>query len=163
MAISTRLKEFLDQHGVHYATIPHPEAYTAQEVAALTHIRGKELAKSVVVRKERDQFIMVILPASRHIDFAALKAQLGTHLLELATEGQFKQLFPDCEAGAMPPFGNLYNLPTYVDESLREDREIAFNACTHREVVRLAFADYERLAQPQFVRCSVVAAPSELK
>lgn len=154
MAIAAKLKSYLEENNVPYETLAHPEAYTAQEVAAVTHIRGQDLAKTVIVKKE-GEFVMVVLPASYKLDFKLLKGALGAQKAELASEQEFKSLFPDCEAGAMPPFGNLYNLPVYVDEHLTLDESIAFNAGTHKEVIKMRYQEFERLVQPKIVRCSV--------
>jgi len=143
-----KLKEFLDEHNVKYVSITHSRAYTAQEVAATAHIRGKEFAKTVMVKLD-GKMAMAVLPATRKVDLEALKQAAGAHKAELATEQEFQYLFPECETGAMPPFGNLYGMETYVDTSLTEDEEIAFNAGSHIELVRMAYRDYERLVQPK--------------
>jgi len=141
-----KLKEFLDLNGVRYTTISHSIAYTAQGIAAQTHIHGKELAKTVIV-KTGDKMLMAVLPASYRIDLSLL-SQFVTSPVDLALENEFQSKFPKCELGAMPPFGNLYDMDVFVDESLAEDEEIAFNAGTHRELVRLAYKDFERLVKP---------------
>jgi Ala-tRNA(Pro) deacylase len=146
-----RLREFLDSHGIKYVVISHSAAYTAQGIAALAHIPGKELAKTVIVKID-SRFAMAVVPASRQVDLAALKAATRSNSVELASEMEFKNLFPDCETGAMPPFGNLYDLTVFSDESLARDKEIAFNAGSHRELIRLAWGDYERLVKPTAVR-----------
>lgn len=143
-----RLKEFLDEHHVKYVTITHSRAYTAQEVAASIHIRGREFAKTVIVKLD-GKAAMAVVPATRQVDLEALKQAAGAHKAELATEQEFQYLFPECETGAMPPFGNLYGMDTWVDTSLTRDEEIAFNAGSHTEVVRLAYQDFERLVQPK--------------
>ncbi len=143
-----KLKQFLDDNDVRYVTIQHSKAYTAQDVAATSHISGKEIAKTVMVRLG-GKMAMAVVPASRMVDLEHLREVTGATSAELATESEFKDRFPECEVGAMPPFGNLYGLEVYVDESLREDEEIAFNAGTHTELVRLAYADFERLVKPR--------------
>ena len=143
-----KLKKFLDDNDVRYVTIQHSKAYTAQDVAATSHISGKEIAKTVMVRLG-GKMAMAVVPASRMVDLEHLREVTGATSAELATESEFKDRFPECEVGAMPPFGNLYDLDVYVDESLREDEEIAFNAGTHTELVRLAYADFERLVKPK--------------
>jgi Ala-tRNA(Pro) deacylase len=142
------LKTFLDEHRVRYVTIQHSKAYTAQDVAAKTHISGKEIAKTVIV-KLGGKMVMAVVPASRKVDLEHLREVVGAQSAVLATEAEFKDRFPGCEVGAMPPFGNLYGLDVWVDESLRDDEEIAFNAGTHTELVRLAYADFERLVKPK--------------
>lgn len=143
----TKLKEFLDSRGVKYVTIQHSRAYTAQEIAQRAHVPGQEMAKTVIVKTDQD-FVMAVLEASAHVDLARLRAAAGTNVLRLATEQEFKDRFPDCEVGAMPPFGNLYDMPTFMDEALFRSGEIAFNACSHTQVIRLAREDYMRLVNP---------------
>lgn len=143
----TRLIDFLNKEHVKYVTIGHSPAYTAQEIAALTHTPGKELAKTVIVKVD-GELTMVVLPASEMVRLDRLRESLGTEFVELADEDEFKGAFPDCETGAMPPFGNLYGMKVFVDQSLREDDEIAFNAGTHDELIRLPYAEYERLVHP---------------
>ncbi|MHC4399853.1 MAG: aminoacyl-tRNA deacylase [Planctomycetota bacterium] len=146
-----RLKEFLDGHGVKYVAIEHSPAYTAQEIAASAHVPGKELAKTVMVRID-GQMAMAVLPASRKVDFDRLREAAGAERVDLAGEEEFQGMFPGCEVGAMPPFGNLYDMKVYVSESLAEDEEIAFNAGSHTELIRLAYADFERLAGPKVAK-----------
>ncbi|MBI2876623.1 MAG: YbaK/EbsC family protein [Candidatus Tectomicrobia bacterium] len=146
-----RLRQFLDENQVEYTSYQHQEAYTAQELAAVQHIPGREWAKSVIVKTGRGRFIMVVAPASYMVDLNRLQALLGEEV-RLATEEEFKDLFPDCDIGAMPPFGNLYHLDVYVDESLKRDEYITFNACTHNESIRMKYADFERLIHPKVGR-----------
>lgn len=148
-----QLKEFLDSNGVKYVTISHSPAYTAQEIAASAHIPGKELAKTVIVKVD-GKMAMAVLPASSQVDFQRLREATGAEQVELAREEEFKDLFPGCEVGAMPPFGNLYNLDVYVTASLTEDEEIAFNAGSHTELIRMAYRDFERLVKPKVVSFS---------
>lgn len=148
---TNRLKQFLDDHGIKYVVISHSVAYTAQGIAALAHISGKELAKTVIV-KIGSVFAMAVVPASRQVDLALLRAAAHTNEVELASEMEFKSRFPDCETGAMPPFGNLYEMDVFADEALSHDKEIAFNSGSHRELIRLAWGDFERLVQPAVVR-----------
>lgn len=142
-----KLKEFLDAQHIPYTSIPHSTAYTAQGIAALTHISGKELAKTVMVKLD-DKLSMAVLPASKAVDLEMLKQIAGAKNAGLASEREFREKFPDCETGAMPPFGNLYNLPVYLEESLSLDKEIAFNAGTHNELIRMSYADFARLVKP---------------
>ena len=130
------LTELLDREGVRYITIQHSRAYTAQEVAAAAHVSGKEMAKTVVTKLDGKP-ALVVLPAGEKVNFDQLRANTGAHEVELATEQEFATLFPECELGAMPPFGNLYGLETYVTQSLADDEEIAFNAGTLTELVRM--------------------------
>lgn len=149
-----RLKAFLDENRVRYVTMSHSSAYTAQEIAAATHIPGKALAKTVMIKVDGAMH-MAILPAAAKVDLGRLKEAVGASTVALATEAEFKGLFPDCETGAMPPFGNLYGLPVLVAERLAENEEIAFNAGSHTEVVKLAFADFERLVKPAVLKFSI--------
>lgn len=148
-----RLKEFLDSHNVKYVTISHSPAITAQEIAASAHIPGKELAKTVMVKID-GKMAMAVLPASHQVDFDLLKEVTGAERVELATEKEFSDLFPQCEVGAMPPFGNLYGMDVIVSKNLAEDDQIAFNAGSHTELIRLAYNDFERLVGPKVVRLS---------
>jgi Ala-tRNA(Pro) deacylase len=148
-----KLKEFLDSHQVKYESISHSKAYTAQKVAASAHIPGKELAKTVMVKVDGNM-AMAVLPASFQVDFDQLKKSSGAIRVELASEADFKDLFPDCEIGAMPPFGNLYNMDVYVAESLAEDEEIAFNAGSHSELIQMSYKDFERLVKPKTLKFS---------
>lgn len=143
-----RLKEFLDREKVKYISISHSPAYTAQEIAASAHVPGKELAKTVIVKLD-GRMAMAVLPASLKIDFAKLKQAAGAGQVELASEQEFRDMFPGCEVGAMPPFGNLYDMDVYVSPQLAEDEEIAFNAGSHTELVKLAYRDFQRLVQPK--------------
>jgi Ala-tRNA(Pro) deacylase len=144
---AAKLKEFLNKESIKFVSITHSVAYTAQEIAWITHTPGKELAKTVMVKID-DALAMAVLPASFHVDLARLKAAAGGSTIAVATEREFRSQFPDCETGAMPPFGNLYNMTVYADESLAADREIAFNAGTHRELIRISYDDFVRLARP---------------
>ena len=141
------LKNFLDENHIQYVVISHSPAYTAQGIAALTHTPGQQLAKTVMVKLD-GALAMTVLAASRLVDLRLIKDASGAKLATLASELEFKDAFPDCETGAMPPFGNLYNLPVYLDEDLTRDREISFNAGTHRELVRMRLEDYLRLVKP---------------
>jgi Ala-tRNA(Pro) deacylase len=149
----SKVKDFLDANAVKYVVISHSKAYTAQGIAAVSHISGKELAKTVIVKLD-GALAMAVLPASYQVDLPALKRATGVQTAELASEREFKQHFPDCETGAMPPFGNLYGIPVYVDETLTEDKEIAFNAGSHYELIRMAYLDFERLVGPEVMSFS---------
>jgi Ala-tRNA(Pro) deacylase len=151
-----KLKEFLDRYHTKYVCISHSPAYTAQEIAASVHIPGQEVAKTVIVKLD-GELAMAVLPASSRLDLSLLKEASGARQVGLASEPEFKNLFPDCEIGAMPPFGNLYGLSVYVAEDLTDDAEIAFNAGTHSELIRMAYSDFERLVEPAVVRVSATA------
>jgi Ala-tRNA(Pro) deacylase len=143
----SKLRDFLDSHQIKYLVISHSVAYTAQGIAALTHIPGKELAKTVMVMVD-GKLAMAVVPASFRVDLFKLKRYLDADTVELASESEFRDRFPDCETGSMPPFGNLYGMDVFVDESLAEDKEIAFNAGSHRELVRMSYADYHSVVKP---------------
>ena len=155
--LSERLKRFLDESGVKYEVIRHEEAYTAQELAAAMHVKGAMFVKVVIVRDEKG-FMMVAMPADRRVDISALRKGLGLKMAALASENEFKRLFPDCEAGAMPPFGNLYSVPVYVDGALTLDHDIVFQAGTHYESVKMSYADFDRLVLPQVISATRKAA-----
>jgi Ala-tRNA(Pro) deacylase len=150
-----RVKEFLDSHHVPYEVIHHVPAYTAQEVAAATHVPGRELAKTVMVWLD-DAMAMVVLPASARINLDLLQEAADARRIELASERDFRDLFPGCEVGAMPPFGNLYGMKVFVADTLADDEEIAFNAGTHTEVIRLKYRDFEHLVQPRPIEVSSI-------
>jgi len=145
-----KLTEFLDQNRTRYVRISHSPAYTAQEIAASAHVPGRELAKTVIVKLD-GRMAMVVLPASYQIDLEQLRRATGAHEVELASENEFRGMFPECELGAMPPFGNLFGMPVIASEELSEDDEIAFNAGSHTELVRMDYADFARLVEPRIV------------
>lgn len=144
MALAQRLKEFLDQERVSYEVLRHDPAFTAQQLAASLHVPGRQFVKVVVVKLDGNP-TLAVLPAPLRTNFKQLAAAAGAKKCSLASEAEFQQLFADCELGAMPPFGSLYNLPTYFEESLAENREIVFNAGTHAEAIKVSYADFARL------------------
>jgi Ala-tRNA(Pro) deacylase len=147
-----RLQHYLHEQHVPFETIHHARALTAQETAASAHIRGSELAKTVMVKLD-GRLAMVVVPADHRVHIDLLRDVTGANSAELATEAEFSDRFPDCEVGAMPPFGNLYNIDVYVDDSLATaDAKIAFNAGTHTDVMRIAYREFERLVQPKHVQ-----------
>jgi Ala-tRNA(Pro) deacylase len=143
-----RVLRLLETGGVAFETLPHREAFTAQGVAAATHVSGWMLAKVLAVRAPGEGPVMVVLPASCRLDLATLARVLGKPGVTLVAESDMKELFPDCEIGAMPPFGQLYGLPVWVDAHFPKAGEFAFQAGNHHEVVRMRYAEYERLARP---------------
>lgn len=153
MAIS-KLTDYLDKNGKKYVIVTHSEAFTAQEVAASAHIPGKDMVKTVMIKADGDMK-MVVLPSTHDVDFNAIREALDADDVELASEEEFKSLFPESETGAMPPFGNLYDIDTLVAESLTNGDIIAFNAGNHKEVIKLAFSDYEELVQPDILPVGV--------
>jgi len=148
MSVAAKLKECLDGNKVNYDVLTHPQVFTAQDVAAAMHVSGNELAKSVVV-KAGDGFVLAVLPASRKVDEKRFQQVVGAKEVRMAHESEFASLFPGCELGAMPPFGNLYGVDVYVDRSLTQDDEIVFNAGTHVEAIRMKYKDFERLVSPK--------------
>jgi Ala-tRNA(Pro) deacylase len=146
--IAQKIKNFLDENQVQYLTITHSPAYTANQIAEAAHISGKEMAKTVIVDSD-GKMVMAVLPASKRLSLAeAARVTGGTHV-RLAAEYEFAKLFPGCEVGAMPPFGNLYGVDVYVDPTLTADEEIVFNAGTHTELIRMRYADFDRLVRPK--------------
>ena len=148
-----KLKEFLDSENIKYISIMHSRAYTSQETAETAHISGKQLAKTVMVKLD-GRMVMAVLPADEQIDLDLLKSNTNAKKAVLATEDEFRNLFSQCETGAMPPFGNLYGQDVYVEESLTADESIAFNAGSHSELIQLSYSDYKRLVNPVVVRMS---------
>ncbi len=144
---SKKLKEFLDRNNIKYVSIQHSPAYTAQEIAAAAHVHGKELAKTVVINKD-GKLALAVLPANYHVDVEILRKAIGANSLTIATEQEFKDAFPECEIGAMPPFGNLYGMETYVEDSLSESKQIVFNAGSHTELIRISYQDFINLVKP---------------
>ena len=142
-----KLQDFLDERHVKYITMTHSPSYTAQEVAASAHVPGREMAKTVMVKLD-GKIAMAVVSANDGVDFQMLKKVTHCNKAELASEEEFRDLFPDCEVGAMPPFGNLYGVTVCADRHLSEDREIAFNAGSHRELMRLSYRDFEELVHP---------------
>ena len=146
-----KLKEYLDSQKIKYVSITHSPAFTAMEVAESAHIPGHELAKTVIVKLD-GVLAMAVLPSTSKVDLNILRESVGATEAKLATEPEFQSLFPDCETGAMPPFGNLYGLDVFVAPRLAEDDQIAFNAGSHTEVMKLAYKEFERLVKPKPVR-----------
>jgi Ala-tRNA(Pro) deacylase len=150
---ATKLKAFLDSRGIRYVSIQHSMAFTSSEVAESVHVKGRDFAKTVIVKIE-GAMAMVVLPANRRLVLHDLREMFATDHVRLATEAEFKGAFPDCDLGAMPPFGNLYGMEVTVDEVLAKDEEIAFNAGSHTEVIRMKYADFARLAKPRVAKIS---------
>ncbi len=147
----SRLEKYLDLEHVNYKRIVHSRAYTAQKTAAYSHISGNEIAKTVMVKMDGN-LCMVVIPASYQIDLRELQRATAAKNVRLATESEFKDAFNDCEVGAQPPFGNLYNMEVFVAEKLTEDTTISFNACNHAELIQMTYKDYQRLVHPTVVR-----------
>lgn len=148
--LSPRLYNFLDERHAPYTTLSHSRTITAHETAAATHVGSQLFAKTVMLKVD-GRLAMMVMPAAYRIDLSRLSKALGGDVVELAQESEFKDAFPDCELGAMPPFGHLYGMPVYVDSRLAGQPEIAFNAGSHTDVVRMPYAEFERLAQPELL------------
>jgi Ala-tRNA(Pro) deacylase len=148
-----KLTDFLDDNFVHYVIIKHSRAYTAQTVAYSAHIRARDLAKVVIIYLD-EKMAMVVLPASDSVDLDLLRESTGSQSVRLAKELEFRNVFPECEPGAMPPFGNLYDMEVFVSSHLTEDELIAFNAGTHTELIQLSYSDFSELVSPVVIRLS---------
>ncbi len=144
---ATRLKQYLEANGVHFKVQTHETTFTAQESAARSHVSPRVFAKTVIVKVD-EQLAMAVLPANAHVSLGALREQTGVQDVRLATEWEFKDAFPDCDIGAMPPFGNLYDMAVFADAELGRHKEIVFNACSHEDLIRMAYSDWARLVQP---------------
>lgn len=153
----SKLTDYLDKNSIKYVIVQHSKAFTAQEVAASAHIPGRQMTKPVIVNVDGD-LKMVVLPSTHDVDFDTLKDTLNVSEAELASEDDFEKMFPDCELGAMPPFGNLYDIDTIVSESLTGDVEIAFNAGSHNEIIKMDYRDYETLVEPEIMPVGVKQA-----
>lgn len=145
-----KLKELLDRHNIEYSVITHTPSYTAQGTAATAHVSGNVLAKTVMIKAD-GKMAMAVLPASLKVNFDLLREVTGADKVTLASEQEFQNLFPGCEVGAMPPFGNLYGIDVYVSEELAADEEICFNAGTHTELIKMSYSDFESLVKPKVV------------
>ena len=154
-----RIREFLDGNKVKYVVICHSPAYTAAEVAASAHIPGRDLAKTVIVDID-GTLAMAVVPASREVDMAVLRAAAGASRVGLAEEADFAHRFEGCKLGAMPPFGNVFGMDTYVDRDLAKEEYIAFNAGTHTDLIAMKFNDYRRVAHPKLARIATTQEAS---
>ena len=157
MQICTKLKEFLDSNRIRYVALGHSPAYTAAEIAASAHIKGRNLVKCIIVNGDGTHY-MVATTANQKVSLEKLRQALNLKEARIEKEDEFRALFQDCELGAMPPFGNLYGMPVIVDEEVYRDKEIAFNGGNHASLVKMDFADFERLVKP--VRAAVANPPA---
>lgn len=151
--IAGKLKNLLVLHQTPYKVLSHSEAFTAQETAQSEHVSGKEFAKTVMLRAD-GRMVMAVVPAQAVIDEDQARKSLAAATVRVAHKHEFQDLFPDCEAGAMPPFGNLYGVPVFAERALAANKDIVFNAGTHRTALQMAFKDYEALARPRICRLS---------
>ncbi len=150
MSIATQLQEFMASNAVEYEVIAHPVTYTAQETAASVHRPGREVVKPVLVT-DGENYALAVVDAPHQVDFHKFARASGMEGAVLADEAVMRELFPDCEPGAMPPFGNLYGVKVYCDSHLEQDDSITFNACNHYEVVRMKWEDFKRIVKPVIV------------
>lgn len=148
-----QVMEFLEKSGVAYEVTEHKPAFTAQQVAAEEHEPGRYVAKPVIVRAD-GEYVMCVLPACFKIDLKTLKSQLKAKSVDLVEENEMGKLFPDCELGAEPPFGNLYDLPTVMDKALQKDDHIMFQAGAHDKAVKISMDDYRKLVKPKVLEFS---------
>ncbi len=145
-----KIKDYLEKSNVAFDSIIHPVAFSAQNTAATAHIKGKDFAKTVIIKLDGN-LAMAVVPASKKIDFEELKQVLPVKKIELATELEFRSKFPDCEIGAMPPLGNLYGMEVFVSDELLENSEIAFNAGTHTEVLKMSMEEFKKIVEPKIM------------
>jgi len=157
MKIPLQLIDCLNESKVRYEILHHPEAVTAQRIAQAEHVKGRHHAKVVMI-KSGEQRLMAVLPADHQIDLEKVGKVIGK-TASLDSEKEFKSLFPDCAIGAMPPFGNLYGLPTYVDKSLAAQDYIVFEACTHSDAIKLSYRDYGKIVKPQVEDLAIKLQP----
>ena len=148
--LSPRLHNFLDEHHAPYTTLPHDRTVTAQATAHATHVGAGHFAKTVMIKVD-GKLAMMVMPAPYRVDLTRLSRALGGPEVELAEEAEFRDAFPDCEPGAMPPFGHLYGMPVYIDSRLAQQPDIAFNAGSHTDALRMSYAEFERLAEPELL------------
>ncbi|MCL5006390.1 MAG: YbaK/EbsC family protein [Acidobacteria bacterium] len=160
MSIGQRVRDYLDSHHVNYTALPHTQAYPTRNIAEELDASGKHFAKSIILRAD-DHLLMAVLPASHRLNLHKLKVSLEAKRLEVVSESELNDLRSDSELGAFPPFGNFYGMETWVDRSLGKSEEIVFNAGTHRDAVRMRYADYLRLAMPQVATFSTPARPRQ--
>jgi Ala-tRNA(Pro) deacylase len=147
MSIPRHIKEFLERRGVSYREVSHPQEFAAARVAEAQHVSGKELAKSVIVVAD-DRLILAVVPANERLDVEKLGQLIGAASVRLANENEFQDRFPECEVGAEPPFGQLYDLPVWLDASFEAHSTITFNAGTHKDTIQMSLADFEALEAP---------------
>jgi Ala-tRNA(Pro) deacylase len=153
MSLKT-LQTFLDDHDIEYVVISHSKAYTAQRIAASAHVSGKEIAKTIILKAD-SELLMAVLPGTEKVSLTKVKNIMNAAEIDLAQEAEFAKRFSDCEVGAMPPFGSLYDMKTLVDKKLTHDEQIYFNACSHRELIKMPYDAYANLEQPEVVDISI--------
>lgn len=147
MPILKRLQAYLDSHKIPYEVVSHDPSFSAQSTAEALHVRGDLFAK-VVVAKADQRFVLAVVTSTWRVDFKRLEEALDSKHVRLATEQELAELFPDCEVGTMPPFGNLYNMDVFVDQLLTQDEHIFFDAGTHTGAIKLRYRDFAELVRP---------------
>ena len=157
MEIPKRLIDCLNEKKVRYEILHHPEAVSAQRIAQAEHVKGRHHAKVVMI-KSGDQHVMMVLPADHQIDLEKAEKAIGK-VVSLDKEQEFKSLFPDCAIGAMPPFGNLYGLSTYVEKHLAEQDYIVFEAGTHTDAIKMSYRDYDTIVKPKVEEVAIKLQP----
>ncbi len=157
MAIPQRIRDYLDSQNVLYETVHHSQAFSGQEVAHSLHLSGKRLAKAVVLGGD-GKLLMAIIPASHRLNLQDMRVAAEVMSLEMVSESELAKVFPDCEGGAVPPFGNLYGLEVWVDRAVSDSEEIFFCAGTHQDCLRMKYSDFSRLCRPRLGRFSDVWA-----
>lgn len=155
MSVPQRIAEYLESQHVPFERLSHPQAFAAQEVAYSLHISGKQLAKAVVLKAD-DNPVMVVLPASHRLSIKDLRGLLDVHRLEMTSETELAAIFPDCELGAIPPFGNLYGMAVWVDQACSDSEEIVFCAGSHIDCLRMKYSDYAKAVSPHTGRFSAL-------
>lgn len=154
MAIPKKIKDYLDKEKVAYQLHEHGRLFTAAEIAGAEHVPGKQMIKVVIVEAD-DQFLMCLLPATHYLDLDKFQKAVSAKKIRLANEQEMSNLFPDCEIGSEPPFGSLYNLKVFADKQLQEDTEVAFNAGSHNDLIKMKYEEFLRLASPNFLEIGV--------
>jgi Ala-tRNA(Pro) deacylase len=150
MSVSRKLEEYLDMAGVPYEHHVHPTTFTATQTAACMHIPAEEMAKTVIVKAD-GRLLLAVMAADQKLDVPHLQFMTRAANIDLATEQDFANAFPECELGAMPPFGIMFGMPTYCDTSLQENDSIEFNAGSHDDSIRMTFDDFKRLSHPVII------------
>lgn len=150
MSVSAKLKTYLDEHETPYEVLTHEEVFTSMQTAEKQEIPGKEFAKCVVIQYD-GKYAMAALPSTHKVNLDKLAKAVKAKDVSIATETEFGKLFPDCDLGAMPPLGQLYNMPLWVDKALAKDEQIVFNAGSHTDTIRIKFKDFKYLANPEIL------------
>lgn len=154
MTVPKKIQEYLDKEGVAFEHLEHDRAFTATEVAGAQHVPGRQMVKCVIVKAD-EQFVMCLLPAIHYLDLDKFKTAIHAKQVRLANEEEMIKLFPGCETGSEPPFGALFEIKVYADKFLEDDNEVAFNAGTHVDVIKMKFQDFQKLVKPVFVEIGV--------